>query len=85
MADIACNSIDFMGCLNLDLLAMSVTEYIDDQAFVYRIVSDYKEVYIQWHMKDLPDLFSGRASSHEEKIEQYKSVLKELKKINKPN
>jgi hypothetical protein len=61
---------------------MSVTEYIDDTAFVYRIKSDYKEVYIQWHMKDLPDLFTGRASSHEEKIEQYKSVLKELKKLN---
>ena len=61
---------------------MSVTEYIEDTAFVHRIVSDYKEVYIQWHMKDLPHLFTGRASSHEEKIEQYKSVLKELKKLN---
>lgn len=60
---------------------MSVTEYIEDTAFVYRVVSDYKEVYIQWHMKDLPHLFTGRASSHEEKIEQYKSVLKELKKM----
>ena len=83
MAYIACNSVDQLGCLNLDLLAMSVTEYIEDQAFVYRIVSDYKEVYIEWHLKDLPHLFTGRASSHEEKIEQYKSVLKELKKINK--
>ena len=62
---------------------MSVTEYIDEVPFVYRIVSDYKEVCIQWHMKDLPHLFTGRASSHEEKIEQYKSVLKELKKLNK--
>jgi len=61
---------------------VSVTEYIDETAFVYRVVSDYKEVYIQWHMKDLPHLFTGRASSHEEKIEQYKSVLKELKKLN---
>jgi hypothetical protein len=61
---------------------MSVTEYIEDQAFVYRIKSDYKEVYIQWNLKDLPHLFNGRASSHEEKIEQYKSVLKELKKLN---
>ena len=63
---------------------MSVTEYIDDYAFCYRVVSDYKEVYIQWHMKDLPDLFTGRASSHEEKIEQFKQVAKELKKL-KPN
>jgi len=31
----------------------------------------------------LPHLVTGRASSHEEKIEQYKSVLKELKKLNK--
>ena len=60
---------------------MSVTEYIDETAFVYRIVSDYKEVYIEWHMKELPHLFTGRASSHEEKIEQYKSDLKELKKL----
>ena len=64
---------------------MSVTEYIDDTAFVYRVVSDYKEVYIEWHLKGLPHLFTGRASSHEEKIEQYKSVLKELKKMRKPN
>ena len=64
---------------------MSVTEYIDEVPFVYRIVSDYKEVYIEWHMKDLPNLFTGRANSHEEKIEQYKSVLKELKKMRKPN
>ena len=66
---------------------MSVTEYIEDTAFVYRIVSDYKEVYIQWHLKDFPNLFNGRANSHEEKTEQYKSVLKELKKMNrkKPN
>lgn len=61
---------------------MSVTEYIDDTAFCYRVVSDYKEVYIEWHMKELPHLFTGRASSHEEKIEQYKSVLKEIKKLN---
>ena len=62
---------------------MSVTEYIDEVPFVYRVVSDYKEVYIEWHLKDLPHLFTGRASSHEEKIEQYKSVLKELKKLNR--
>jgi len=39
----------------------------------------------QWvfNFKDLPHLFTGRASSHEEKIEQYKSVLKELKKLNR--
>ena len=61
---------------------MSVTEYIEETAFVYRIVSDDQEVYIQWHMKELPHLFTGRASSHEEKIEQYKSVMKELKKLN---
>ena len=61
---------------------MSVTEYIDEVPFVYRVVSDYKEVYIEWHLKDLPHLVTGRASSHEEKIEQYKSVLKELKKLN---
>jgi hypothetical protein len=61
---------------------MSVTEYIEDVPFCYRIVSDYKEVYIQWHMKDLPHLFTGRASSHEEKIEQYKQSIKELKKMN---
>jgi len=67
------------------VLIVSVTEYLEEQAFVYRVVSDYKEVYIQWHMKDLPHLFTGRASSHEEKIEQYKSVLKELKKMRKPN
>ena len=60
---------------------MSVTEYIEDTAFVHRIVSDYKEVYIQWHMKDLPDLFHGKAYSHEEKIEQYKEAIKELKKM----
>jgi len=64
---------------------VSVTEYIDETAFVYRIKSDYKEVYIEWHLKGLPHLFTGRASSHEEKIEQYKSVLKELKKMRKPN
>jgi len=62
---------------------VSVTEYIDETAFVYRVVSDYKEVYIEWHLKGLPHLFTGRASSHEEKIEQYKSVLKELKKLKK--
>jgi len=64
---------------------VSVTEYIDEVPFVYRIVSDYKEVYIEWHLKDLPHLFTGRANSHEEKIEQYKSVLKELKKLNPTN
>jgi hypothetical protein len=33
-------------------------------------------------MKDLPDLFNGKAYSHEEKIEQYKQSIKELKKMN---
>ena len=34
-------------------------------------------------MKDLPDLFNGKAFSHEEKIEQYKIAIKELRKINR--
>ena len=61
---------------------MSVTEEIDGISFHYRILSDTKDVYIQWHMKELPDLFNGKAYSHEEKIEQYKEALKELRKIN---
>ena len=32
-------------------------------------------------MKNLPDLFNGVAYSHEEKIEQYKQAIKELKKM----
>ena len=34
-------------------------------------------------MKDFPDLFNGKAFSHEEKIEQYKEAIKELKKLNR--
>ena len=48
---------------------MSVTESIDGIDFHYRILSDTSDVYIQWHMKELPDLFNGKAYSHEEKIE----------------
>ena len=33
-------------------------------------------------MKQLPELFNGKAYSHEEKIEQYKEAIKELRKIN---
>jgi hypothetical protein len=33
-------------------------------------------------MKAFPDLFNGKAYSHEEKIEQYKQSIKELKKLN---
>jgi len=36
-------------------------------------------------MKNLPDLFNGVAYSHEEKIEQYKEAIKELKKLNQTN
>ena len=61
---------------------MSVTESIDGIDFHYRILSDHKDVYIQWHMRDLPDLFNGKAYSHEEKVEQYKEAVKELRKIN---
>ena len=61
---------------------MSVTESIDNVQFHYRILSDTKDVYIKWHMKAFPDLFNGKAYSHEEKIEQYKQSIKELKKLN---
>lgn len=61
---------------------MSVTESIDNVQFHYRILSDNKDVYIQWHMKNLPDLFNGKAYSHEQKVEQYKEALKELRKLN---
>jgi len=61
---------------------MSVTEYIEDQAFVYRVVSDYKQVYYKWHCRSYPDLFTGKASSKEELIEQFKQVAKEIKKLN---
>lgn len=64
---------------------MSVTEYIEDTAFVYRVVSDYKQVYYKWHCRSYPDLFTGKASSKEELIEQFKQVAKELKKLNKTN
>ena len=62
---------------------MSVTESIDGIDFFYRVLSDHHRGFIKWHMKDLPDLFHGKAFSHEEKVEQYKSVLKELKKMNR--
>lgn len=61
---------------------MSVTETIDGVDFFYRVLSDHHRGYIKWHMKDLPDLFNGKAYSHEEKIEQYKQSIKELKKMN---
>lgn len=66
---------------------MSVTEYIEDYAFCYRVVSDYKQVYYKWHCRTCPDLFTGKASSKEELIEQFKQVAKEIKKMNrkKPN
>ena len=60
---------------------MSVTEYIEDTAFVYRVVSDYKQVYYKWHCRSYPDLFTGKASSKEELIEQFKQVAKELKEM----
>jgi hypothetical protein len=61
---------------------MSVTETIENVQFHYRVLSDHHRGYIKWHMKDLPDLFHGKAFSHEEKIEQYKQAIKELKKMN---
>jgi hypothetical protein len=61
---------------------MSVTETIDGIDFYYRVLSDHHRGFIKWHMKDLPDLFNGKAYSHEEKIEQYKQSIKELKKMN---
>ena len=67
--------------LNLRLI-MSVTETIENVQFHYRVLSDHHRGYIKWHMKDLPDLFNGKAYSHEEKIEQYKEAIKELKKLN---
>jgi len=63
---------------------MSVTEYIEEIPFCYRVVSDYKQVYYKWHCRLYPDLFTGKASSKEELIEQFKQVAKELKKL-KPN
>jgi len=60
---------------------MSVTESIDGIDFHYRVLSDHHRGFIKWHMKDLPDLFNGKAFSHEEKVEQYKEALKELKKL----
>ena len=62
---------------------MSVTESIDGIDFFYRIVHHYNKVYIKWNMKNLPDLFNGVAYSHEEKVEQYKEAIKELKKLNR--
>jgi len=67
--------------LNLRLI-MSVTETIENVQFHYRVLSDHHRGFIKWHMKDLPDLFNGKAYSHEEKIEQYKQAIKELKKMN---
>jgi hypothetical protein len=60
---------------------MSVTETIENVQFHYRVLSDHHRGFIKWHMKDLPDLFNGKAYSHEEKIEQYKQAIKELKKM----
>ena len=60
---------------------MSVTEYIEDQAFVYRVVSDYKQVYYKWHCRSYPDLFTGKAHDKETMFEQFKQVAKEIKKM----
>ena len=84
MADLAITRIDFLGCLNLDLLAMSVTEYIEQIPFCYRVVSDYKQVYYKWHCRSYPDLFTGKAHDKETMFEQFKQVAKEIKKL-KPN
>jgi len=61
---------------------MSVTETLENVQFHYRVLSDHHRGFIKWHMKDLPDLFNGKAFSHEEKIEQYKEAIKELHKLN---
>ena len=61
---------------------MSVTESIDGIDFHYRVLCDHHRGFIKWHMKDLPDLFNGKAYSHEEKVEQYKEAIKELHKLN---
>lgn len=63
---------------------MSVTEYIEDYAFCYRVVSDYKQVYYKWHCRSYPDLFTGKAHDKETMFEQFKQVAKEIKKL-KPN
>ena len=60
---------------------MSVTETIDGIDFHYRVLSDHHRGFIKWNMKDFPDLFNGKAFSHEEKVEQYKQAIKELKKM----
>lgn len=60
---------------------MSVTEYHQGQAFFYRVVMDYKNSYIVWSHKKYPLLFTGKAFSHEEKIEQYKEAIKEIIKL----
>jgi len=83
MADLASNCVDQLGCLNLDLLAMSVTEYIEEIPFCYRVVSDYKQVYYKWHCLSYPDLFTGKAHDKETMFEQFKQVAKELKKLNR--
>ncbi len=62
---------------------MSVTEYHQGQPFFYRVVMDYKNSYILWNHKKYPDLFNGKAFSHEEKIEQYKEAIKEITKLEK--
>ena len=64
---------------------MSVTEYHQDQPFFYRIVSDHKKTEIIWSHKKYPVLFTGKAYSHEEKIEQYKQAVKEIIKLEKAN
>jgi hypothetical protein len=67
---------------------MSVTEYIEEIPFCYRVVSDYKEVYYKWHCRSYPDLFTGKAHDKETMFEQFKQVAKEIKKLNnrkKPN
>jgi len=61
---------------------MSVTETIDGIDFFYRVLSDHHRGFIKWNMKNFPDLFNGKAYSHEEKIEQYKEAIKELHKLN---
>ena len=60
---------------------MSVTEYIEEIPFVYRVVSDYKQVYYKWHCRSYPDLFTGKAHDKETMFEQFKSVAKEIKKM----
>jgi|TARA_R100000482_G_C5103663_1_gene136909 flavorubredoxin len=62
---------------------MSVTETIENVQFYYRILSSKNRAYIKWNMKELPDLFNGIAYSHEEKVEQWKQAIKELRKLNR--